>query len=56
MFDVGSPLNPEGCDGEGNCVVEDDPCPSDTCNTFECNYCGGDGCPECTEVDWEDED
>ena len=37
---------PMGCDKNGNCVVEDDPIPSNNCESYEsdwsCSYCGAD--------------
>ena len=39
-------IRPNGCDNNGNCLVEDDPIPSESCEQYESNWmcyeCGAD--------------
>ena len=38
--------NPQGCDDNGDCMVESDPIPVDNCESYEsdsmCHFCGAD--------------
>ena len=46
MYDKGDSIIDIGCDKEGNCLVEDDPVPSDICIWFESDE------PFDEDVDW----
>jgi len=47
FFNINDTENrPQGCDEEGNCSVDEDPSPSDSCDMYEsdsqCFNCGAD--------------
>ncbi len=47
LFDEGVEMG--GHDKVGNCMCEDDPTPSNSCESFECSDCRNNGCEICDE-------